>query len=143
MAINRYAHILGNIVHNVVESYDIPSTQPGFWVLCNNTVSVGDTYNEGVFTKPQPLARTQITQLAFLNRFTDAEAITIDLASIGATTQAASIRRYLNKVNAARFIDLSRPDTVSGVQALETAGLIGPGRADVILNTPPTSQELA
>lgn len=79
---------------------------------------------------------TKITTLAFLTRFTDAEAIAIDLASIGATVNAAAIRRYLSKVNAAKFIDLSREDTRDGVTALETMGLIGPGRASVILNTP-------
>ena len=36
----------------------------------------------------------RITRLAFVDRFTDAEAVAIDLASIGATVQAASIRRY-------------------------------------------------
>lgn len=78
----------------------------------------------------------RITRLAFVDRFTDAEAVAIDLASIGATVQAASIRRYLDKVNKAVFIDLSREDTQAGVQALETNGLISVGRADVILTTP-------
>ncbi len=90
-----------------------------------------------------------ITRLAFLSRFTDAEAITIDLASQhdpAATgqqkQQAAAMRRYLQKVNAATFIDLKRPDTRSGVQALEAAGLIGSGRAAAILDALPTETEL-
>lgn len=81
-----------------------------------------------------PSAVRHITQLAFLSRFSDAEAIAIDLASIGATQQAAAMRRYLNKVNAAKFIDLDRPDTRAGVQALEAATLLAPGRALVILD---------
>ena len=86
---------------------------------------------------------TRITQLAFLNRFTDEEAIAIDLASIGATPQAAGMRRYLNKVNAATHIDLSRIETRAGVIALESAGLLGVGRALVILDTPPADHEIA
>ena len=79
---------------------------------------------------------SRITRLAFVDRFTDAEAVAIDLASIGATVQAASIRRYLDKVNKAVFIDLAREDTQAGVQALETNGLISAGRADAILTAP-------
>lgn len=84
----------------------------------------------------------KITRLAFLNRFTDTEAITFDLASQGATVQAAGMRRYMTKVNAAEFIDLQRADTRAGVQALEAAGLLAAGRAAVILDTPPTDEEL-
>jgi len=84
---------------------------------------------------------TKITVLAFLNRFTDEEAIKLDLASIGATVQAAAIRRYLQKVNAATFIDLARDDLVSGVTQLESLNILTTGRADAILNTPVSEQE--
>lgn len=76
----------------------------------------------------------RITRLAFLNRFTDAEAVAFDLASQGATVEAASMRRFMQKVNAATFIDLNRPDTRAGVEALEAAGLIAVGRASEILD---------
>lgn len=81
-----------------------------------------------------PVAR-HITQLAFLNRFSDAEAITIDLASLGATPQAATMRRYQSKVSAASYIDLDRADTRDGVQALELLGLLAAGRASEILDS--------
>lgn len=84
---------------------------------------------------PAPV-ETKITRLAFMNRFTDAEAIALDLASIGTTIEAASIRRYLSKVNAAEFIDLSRDDTRNGVMGLEAAGMIASGRAAAILDAP-------
>jgi len=82
-----------------------------------------------------------ITQLAFISRFTDAEAKAIDLASIGATDAAASVRRYQKKVDAATYIDLDRADTRAGVQALETAGLLAAGRATVILDAPVQDSE--
>ena len=89
-----------------------------------------------------PSPSTIISRLAFFSRFTDVEAVAIDLASIGATVPAASIRRYLQKVNAAEFIDLSRADTRGGVEALEASGKLAAGRATVILDTPPTELEL-
>ena len=84
-----------------------------------------------------------ITKLAFLSRFTDAEAIQIDLASIGATVPAASMRRYLNKVNVATFIDLDNAETRAGVEALESSGLIAAGRATEILDAPVAVSERA
>lgn len=84
----------------------------------------------------QAPAERKITRLAFLDRFTDAEAIAIDLASIGATVQAATMRRHMQKVNAATFIDLAREDTRAGVLALEAGGLLAEGRALEILDAP-------
>ena len=90
---------------------------------------------------PQPTARN-VSNKAFMSRFTDDEAIDIDLASIGATREAATVRRYLSKVNAAQHIDLAEDETRTGVQALEAAGLLKPGRALVILDTPIEPKEL-
>jgi len=83
-----------------------------------------------------------VSNKAFLSRFTDDEAIDIDLASMGATREAATVRRYLSKVNAAQHIDLADDETRTGVQALEAAGLLQPGRALVILDAPIEPKEL-
>ena len=85
---------------------------------------------------------TKITRLAFMNRFTDAEAISIDLASQGATVQAAAMRRYQKKVDAATFVDLDQQDTRDGVISLESIGILVPGRALQILDTPVTQEEV-
>ena len=90
---------------------------------------------------PVPTERN-VSRKAFLSRFTDAEAIDIDLASIGATREAATVRRYLSKVNAAQRIDLADDETRTGVHALEAAGLLQPGRALVILDAPIEPKEL-
>ena len=89
----------------------------------------------------QPTERN-VSRKAFLSRLTDAEAIGIDLASIGATREAATVRRYLSKVNAAQHIDLADEETRKGVQALEAAGLLQPGRALAILDAPIEPKEL-
>lgn len=83
-----------------------------------------------------------ITRLAFLSRFTDAEAIAIDLASIGGTVEAATLRRAQAKINAAEEIQLDNAETRAGVQALETAGLIAAGRAAAILDAPVQAHEV-
>ena len=83
-----------------------------------------------------------VSNKAFLSRFTDDEAIDIDLASIGATREAAAVRRYLSKVNAAQNIDLADDETRTGVQALEAGGLLQPGRALAILDAPIEPKEL-
>lgn len=90
---------------------------------------------------PPPPQVRQITGLAFFDRFTDAEAVAIDLASIGATAQAAGMRRYMSKVNAATYIDLERADTRAGVLALEAGGLLAEGRALEILDAPVLEHE--
>ncbi|WP_290906238.1 hypothetical protein [Aquabacterium sp.] len=104
---------------------------------------LGQTYANGVFTAPviAPAPR-YLTRLAFISRFTDAEAVGIDLASIGATAQAAGMRRYMNKVDAATYIDPQRADTRAGVQALEAGGLLAAGRALQILDAPVADEEL-
>lgn len=102
-------------------------------------VGPGHTFDGTVFTAPTPVEVPQdwrITRLAFLSRFTDAEAIGIDLASQGATVEAAAMRRYQKKVDNAIYIDLSNAETRLGVIALEDVGLLADGRSDVILNAP-------
>lgn len=153
----QYALINNNKVENIIvadqEFIDAISDQyqhiesldqPG-----ELNIGVGWSWSQnGGFSAPTPEPEPnqpspkKITQLAFITRFTDAEAIALDLASIGATVEAASIRRYMQKVNAATFIDLGRPDTIAGVNQLEAVGLIGVGRANTILTAPITEQEI-
>jgi len=106
-----------------------------------NIIFESDTHrfeSSGVVYEALPITvlDTIITRLAFLSRFTDEEAVALDLASIGATVEAATLRRYLSKVNAASFIDLSREDTRAGVLALEPMGILAEGRALEILDAP-------
>ena len=95
-------------------------------------VRVGWLRVNGVFIPNTPVDSAEgprITRLAFLNRFHDDEAIDIDLASIGETRSAATLRRFMSKLNSAQFIDLSDSSLMLGVSALEALALIGPGRA--------------
>lgn len=89
-----------------------------------------------------------ITKLAFRNRFTQAEKVAIEISALDNTAAtmeqrslSATLRANQLDIAAAQFIDLKRPDTRSGVQALEAYGLIAAGRAAQILDTPPTAVE--
>ena len=84
---------------------------------------------------------TKITVLALRNRFTQTEKITIEMASLDNPAAsapqrqlAASLRVMLTDLSVATFVDLTREDTIVGIHALETYGIIGVGRADQILS---------
>lgn len=91
---------------------------------------------------------TRITRLAFRNRFTQAEKVMLELAALDDATapmaqrqQAAAIRVHLADVAASAFVDPARADTRAGVQSLEAAGLLAPGRALQILDAPVQAHE--
>lgn len=70
-----------------------------------------------------------ITKLQFVNRFTDAE--------MGAILTAAKsdvrVEGFVFRLGTVTDVQLTDPLTITGVQALEAFGLIGVGRAAVIL----------
>lgn len=85
----------------------------------------------------------KLTRLQFRQRFTDAERVAIEFAAVDnpAASQAqrlnsAKLRVYLADIAVAEHVDLTRPDTQAGVQALEQLGLLAPGRAAQILELP-------
>jgi hypothetical protein len=75
---------------------------------------------------------SKITKLAFRQRFTFAERVAIETEA----ETDASVRVMLKDQEAASFIDLSRQDTIDGVNALAAATLITEQRASEILNNP-------
>ena len=84
-----------------------------------------------------------ITPLAFRNRFTLTEKVTIEMAGIDVPTasaaarqQAAALRISQADILVASYIDLDRADTRAGVVMLESLGVLAAGRALVILDTP-------
>ena len=91
---------------------------------------------------------TRVTRLAFRNRFTQAEKVMLEMASLdnpagtlAQRQQAASLRVYLADIASASYIDLTRPDTRDGVLALESAGLLATGRAAAVLDSPVVDSE--
>ncbi len=116
----------GNVINTINADAEFAETQhPGRWRFA--------AVQPAAFAAP---TSRKITRLAFLTRFTDAEAVQMDLASVGATPTAAGLRRAKEKTLAATFIDLERADTRAGVLALEAVGLLAAGRALTILDGP-------
>ncbi|TCS98749.1 hypothetical protein EDC36_104173 [Tepidimonas ignava] len=77
--------------------------------------------------KPTP---RPISKLAFMERFTDEE-----LAAIYAAAKTdVRVEVWMDKMKLASEIDLADPRTRAGVEALETLGLIGQGRAAEVLS---------
>ena len=140
--------IKDGVVESAISANDLDSVSPYYpdhlCVERKGEEWIGFTYTDGVFLPPKNHinnSQSAITRLAFLSRFTDEEAIGIDLASQGATVEAATIRRALKKIDAAEFIDLQTGDTRRGVFALEQFGLLNTGRALEILDSPIQAKE--
>jgi len=90
-------------------------------------------------SEPAPI----ISNLAFDLRFTQAERVAIELASLDdpaaplpQRTAAATLRVNLGRAAKAQFTDLSDPVTRDGVEQMEALGLLAQGRAAEILDTP-------
>lgn len=97
---------------------------------------------------PPPPEDRRVTLLAFRNRFSQAEKVALEIAALDVPTapmaqrsMAASLRASMKDQEVALWIDLTRPETRAGVQQLEQAGLLAPGRAAVILDGPITEIE--
>lgn len=90
-----------------------------------------DQYRELPEEPTQPVIepKTTLTKLEYMNRFTDAELAAIYTAA----KTVIAVEVWLEKFKLSTDIELTDPRTVSGVQALEDAGLLAEGRADEIL----------
>lgn len=97
---------------------------------------------------PEPIVYTLLTKLAFRNRFTQGEKVAIEIAClddpsapVALRQQAALLRASQADARDATFIDPQRADTRAGVLMLEQAGILGAGRALIILDTPVSATE--
>jgi hypothetical protein len=80
----------------------------------------------------------KITKLSFRERFTLQEMVALQVAKQNNPT----LQVMGDNIVVATYIDLSRPDTIQGVELLVSLGLLTQDRANQILNTIPTSVEL-
>lgn len=89
---------------------------------------------------PAPLPR-HITQYAFRQRFTQAERVAIEIASLDDPSasmpqrqQAAALRVAMTDLAQAQFVNLDLPTVATALADLETAGLLAAGRASEIVS---------
>jgi hypothetical protein len=84
----------------------------------------GETFEPG----PAPERSPQLTRLAFMDRFTNAELVAIYTAA----KSDVKAQIWLDKVKTAQEINLADTRTREALAMLEAGGLIGEGRADEI-----------
>jgi hypothetical protein len=124
----------GTVYENIVwdQGLPLPSKETlDSWIASNSTST-----------------SSKITILGFRNRFTLTEKIAIEYASIDKATdtledrfKSAALRALMADLISANYVDLTREDTITGVTLLETYGIIGAGRANIILTSPVTAIE--
>jgi len=102
-----------------------------------------ETLDTWILSNDVEVEDKKITVLAFRNRFTLTEKVTLEMASIDnsaadMTTRSlsATLRVIMKDMETAIFIDLGDPKTQSGVQMMEQYQLITAGRSNEILNNP-------
>lgn len=93
---------------------------------------------EGVWVEPvEPVPDMRITKLAFKSRMTTSERIAIREAGLSDPV----VFDFMDLLSDATFIDLSRDDTINGVNYLESQGHVAVGRASEILTNPIEDEE--
>ena len=140
-AIGNIALVRNNVVENIIvatlefaetlgydEVFDVKTTPVGIgWI------KVDGVWQAPPVPAPEPVLKSVLTPLEFLNRFTNDEAKTI----LGLSKTNPDVELWWLKYNKAQDIDLDDPQTIDGVTMLETAGIIAAGRAEEILTKYP------
>lgn len=133
------AKVTNNTIENVIVADSVQwaiDNLGGEWIEQPEGVGLGwtlegDTWVAPPAVEPELPPVTQISKLAFRNRFTQAEKEAIYTAA----ESSVSVKIWLDDLNAASYVDLTDQQTIDGVNSLEAAGLIGAGRVSEILAT--------
>lgn len=119
--------------NNVISQVIMVNYQPDPpFVEVPEAAQAGDSWDGTTLTPapdPGPQVRTRLTVREFREQFTMSEKAAIHTAAMS----DGAIAAYLADVASAQFVELDFQQTIDSVQALETAGLIGPGRAVQVL----------
>lgn len=151
----NFAIIQDGVIANIIiapadwaEGIDITGMDPMPAIGWHQDESGNFTAPAG-FDEPEPPPASRIiTNLAFDLRFTAAERVAIEMASLDdpaapqeARMQSAYIRVALQRANKASYTDLDDPVTRAAVQQFEQYGMIDAGRAIEILDAPVADRE--
>lgn len=127
--------------YNIVDTSGTISLVEVGQAIPSGGVVIGQTSDPDYLTSATP-GEVLISKFAFLQRFTEAELVAIELAKVhdaGASQAqnelAATLRMHQIKLDASKWVDLLHQETITGLTGLETVGLLASGRADTILNT--------
>jgi hypothetical protein len=141
----KYAQIVQGKVQGIFEYDPLPEFAPNIVMVPVDGVTPepksGWFYDGSTFSEPPapkaPNYGTKITRLAMKLRMTATERKTIRAAA----ETNADVYDFMDLLSDSTYIDLTRPETVQGIQTLEAVELLGEGRADEILTTPVTEGE--
>lgn len=124
-----YAQITNGVVTAVTETAEQIDAANMIAIGSLDSSMLGQSYSAGVFTPAAPVA-VPWTKKEFLLKFTPEEYAAIKAA----TLVDATLDYYWTLFNVAAEIVKTDPVTIAGINELESAGLIGPGRAAEILS---------
>jgi hypothetical protein len=141
----KYAQIVNGKVQGVFDYDPLPEFAPNIVMVPVDGVTpepqAGWLYDGTDFSEPDPPPApdygTKISRLALKLRMTADERKNIRAAA----ESNADVFDFMDLLSDSTYIDLTRAETVGGVNSLETAGLLGPGRADEILTDAVTKEE--
>lgn len=121
--IYRYADADGNTLPRMDTPREVIDSSPPFpaWGLPDPEPELPP--------EPEPVAPAVMSKIGFLARFTPEELVGIYTAA----KTVVQLEVYIDKIRMAEEVDLTFPETVEGVNALESFGLLAPGRAAEIL----------
>lgn len=139
--VRNIALVKGDKIDNIiVASLEFAQTLPGYDEVFDTSgmnVGVGWVRVNGVWTDPGlvpiPVMKSVLTPLEFLNRFTDSEIKTI----MALAKTDPDVELWWLRYNKAQDMNLEDPQTIEGVNMLEQATIIAPGRAAEILTIYP------
>jgi hypothetical protein len=145
--------VLVALVHNGIVQEVKEMTDEEIQAVANDYSNVLDVTNENprptkgwsfdglVFIPPAGVSGAvsmKITKLALRQRLTIQELMALQTAS----QTSVFLQVLKDNLAVSTFIDLSRADTIAGVNALVAMGIITADRANIILNTPPSATEI-
>jgi len=121
----EYFSFISHFQNLIDISEQVPQPKVGWIVKGNHVVDREDS-----------AIPSRITKLAFRSRFTAAEKAGMEAFAAQSNAYAYALRAAMGDQRDATFIDLSRQDTIGGVNQLVAMGLLTSQRASEILNNP-------
>jgi hypothetical protein len=140
-----YAIIVGGKVSNTAIA-DAPVDEN--WILLDGMIpfpGVGWSYDGSTFTSPSYVEAVyySLPVKSFWKRFTTAEREALqNILATGTQTQKNKLNAFRDYILTGGNVELIDDYIITSINLMETAGVIGSGRADVILNTPITRGEV-
>jgi hypothetical protein len=130
----RYALIKGGVIATVVEQETLPTVDMGGqWVACGSA-GPGWTYNGSTFAPPTVFLSLPLRD--FWRRFTAAEReALVDMLANGTAVQKKKLGAFRDYLHAGGNVELADDYVIASVTLMESAGVIGVGRAAQVLAT--------